>query len=182
MLYKDINLIPSKRSGTAPAKIVISILVVILVLSVIDIFFVYEPLKEKDDMQKELDSLNAVSSGYGNIGAEYIQARDEYNRYIERTTALRSLLKEDYTTMEEMEAFAYTCPPGVKIKNFNLGKGVLTVGCTAKSYEAIATYISGLEEFEFFEEVAYSTITYFSDGEDNEGYNFTLKIKVREKK
>lgn len=180
MLYNDINLIPSKKSGTKSAKALIYSLLIILVLSYVGIYFVYEPLKDKEEKQSTLDDLNSQISSYGTIATDYIQATDEYNEYIQKTKILRETLKDDFTMMDEMSAFAYACPPGVKITNFNISEGSITIGCFGDNYDKIAAYITNLESVEFFEDIKYSAIVY-TPVDEKESYTFTITIKVRQK-
>ncbi len=180
MLYNDINLIPSKKSGTKSAKALIYSLLAILVLSYVGIYFVYEPLNEKAEKQQTLDNLNARISSYGTIATDYIQATEQYNEYLQKTKVLREILKEDFTMMDEMSAITYGCPPGIKITNFNISEGSITIGCFGDNYDKIATYITNLEDVEFFEDIKYSAIVYSAE-EGNEGYTFTITVKVRQK-
>ena len=205
MLYNDINLIPSKRSGTTPAKAVIIVLSVILVLSIVDIFFVYEPLREKRLREDRLEQLNNVIRGYGNIASEYLNARDEYRIYTSKTENLKSILKGDFSATDEIQAFTLNCPEGIEIKSYAMTDGSLTIGCFADSYEIIGSYIDRLKTVDYFEEIKYSTITHSilvvedPNGEpvvtvtetgeeiseipliEKEGYTFTLTVKVKKK-
>ncbi len=205
MLYNDINLIPSKRSGTTPARVVIGLLSVILVLSLVNVFLVYEPLKEKRLKEDRLNSLNSVVAGYGDIATEYMNARDEYERYTAKTANLKAILKEDFSATDEIQAFALACPEGLKIRSYAMTDGNLTIGCYADTYEIIGHYIDILKEVDYFEDIAYSTIIHVTEmvedpegepvvrttesGEEiseiplieKEGYTFTLNVKVKKK-
>jgi hypothetical protein len=205
MLYNDINLIPSKRSGTTPARVVIGLLSVILVLSLVNVFLVYEPLKEKRLKEDRLNSLNSVVAGYGDIATEYMNARDEYERYTAKTANLKAILKEDFSATDEIQAFALVCPEGLKIRSYAMTDGNLTIGCYADTYEIIGHYIDILKEVDYFEDIAYSTIIHVTEmvedpegepvvrttesGEEiseiplieKEGYTFTLNVKVKKK-
>ncbi len=181
MLYKDINLIPYKRSGTRPARIVITALLVFTVLSYIGFYFVYDPLQEKADLQNRLDSLNRIITGYGNVATEYIEAREEYKRYTEKTSSLKAILKTEDTAMEEVKDFSDSCPEGVKIKSFNITDSSLKITCFADSYESIAAYITALEKIDYITEIKYSSIEYVKEHEELEGYNFSFTIKTKEK-
>ncbi len=180
MLYNDINLIPVKRSGTASAKLVIGFLIVFTVLSYIGIYFVYEPLNQRAEKQRRLDELNAVISGYGNIATEYIETKERYNEYIEKTNSIRKIADKEYSTMDEMETLVYKSPAGLKILSINLNEKGINLTCFADNYETIAKYIKELNSVEYFKDVKYSTINYSEDEAGNAGYSFVLTITVKE--
>ncbi len=179
MLYNDINLIPSKKSGTASAKIVIWTLFTIMILSIVGIYMVYEPLMAKQEKQDTLDRLNAVIDGYGDIAVEYIKARDEYRAYIDKTENLKEALRFNSTAREKIDTIMDCCPRTVYFTNFTLNKETIGVSCVATDYDAIASFIDSLKEIEDFSDISYSTISLIRS-EDTESYTFSISLKVAE--
>ncbi len=179
MLYKDINLIPSKKSGTASARIVITTLVVILVLSIVGIYMVYDPLMARQEKLDTLNRLNAVIDGYGDIAVEYINARDEYRAYIDKTENLKEALRFNSTAREKINTLMDCCPRTVYFTNFTLNRESIGVSCVATDYDAIATFIDSLKEVEDFSEISYTTIN-LNRSEEIVNYTFSISLKVAE--
>ncbi len=194
MLYKDINLIPQRKSGITPTRILIVILLIFTVGSYFGNYFVYEPLKERNEKRDKLDELNAKITAYGDIANEYFNARDEYNEYVVKTDALKDVLKNEFPTTEEIRAFVFNCPEGVTIESFTISAGFLSIKAFALNYELIGDYFDALNSVEYFNDIKYSTIALINkdnyitvideDGNEKEvnspieGYSFTFSIKV----
>ncbi len=160
MLYKDINLIPQRKSKMTPARVLILILAIITIGSYFGNYFVYEPLKERKEKQEKLDDLTKMISSYGDIATEYMNAQDAYNTYSSRTSALKSIIRNDFPATKEMEAFVYVCPEEITILSFNISNDNLIININATNYDIIGTYIEILKENDRFEEVKYTTIQY----------------------
>lgn len=194
MLYNDINLIPQRKSGITPARVLIALLLLITFGSYFGTYFVYEPLKERNEKRKELDTLNARISSYGDIATEYFKAKDEYNEYVLKTSALKGVLKNEFSTTDEISAFVFKCPKGVTIDSFTISEGSLSIRAFALNYELIGDYYDALNSVKYFKNIKYSTIALSSrehyvtvkDDEGNEidinepieGYSFSFSITV----
>ncbi len=195
MLYKDINLIPQRKSGITPTRILIVILLIFTVGSYFGNYFVYEPLKERNEKRDKLNELNAKITAYGDIANEYFKARDEYNEYVVKTDALKDVLKNEFPTTEEIRAFVFNCPEGVTIESFTISEGSLSIRAVALNYELIGNYFDALKKVKYFNDIKYSTIALITkdnyitviDEEGNEtevnvpieSYSFTFSIKVK---
>ncbi len=194
MLYKDINLIPQRKSGITPTRVLIAVLLIFTLGSYFGTYFVYEPLKARNEKRQELADLNARISAYGDIANEYFKARDEYNEYVVKTDALKGVLKNEFPTTDEIRAFVFNCPEGVTIDSFAISAGFLSIKAFALNYERIGDYFDALNSVEYFNDIQYSSIVLSQrdnfiivineEGKEIEknvpieGYSFTFSIDV----
>ena len=179
MLYKDINLIPQKRKSLSPSRIVIYVLLLITFVSYFGNYFVYEPLKEKHELEATLNDLNTQISDYGDIAEKYTETKENYDSFIYKIEKIKDVVKANYVMTDLMCDIFDHKPEDVIVSSYSVKEGTLTISAKSPNYELIGEYMDDLRILPYVGEITYSQITEIAQNE-TELQSFTLTIKIVE--
>ncbi len=179
MLYKDINLIPQKRKSLSPSRIVIYVLLLVTFVSYFGNYFVYEPLKERQELGNTLKDLDDQVSAYGDVAEKYTKTKSDYDSFLFKIEKIKDVAKKNYVMTDLMCDIFDRKPADITISSYSVKEDMLTISAKSPNYELVGEYMDDLRILPYVGEITYSQITGTSQ-EETEIQSFTLTIKIVE--
>lgn len=173
-MYSDINLIP-KREDKIPVFLILCVtLSILLIVSFVGIYGVYDPLQEKQGLEERLKDKQKLTSSFQNLDARYNEANQVVNRYVELNKSISELLSDSFKMSDIVTAVEESLPENSYVVNFNYSNNNISLLMSSINYSEVADFIVNLRKVDFFTDIKYSYVTLVD--EVNTIYNFDISF------